>query len=233
MAKQFLIVGANRGLGLEFAKQYAADGCNVIATCRRPAEAAELRRVGVTIEALDTSTSSSIEALAKKLADESIDVMICNAGVYGPRSDGLTDMPTEDFDLVMRTNVLGPLRLTLAFAHNVAKGARCHGLPVVAHGLIGTMSSSSGIAYRASKAALNAVVKATSLELGKKGVPRHGAASWLGAHRHGRAASPLTPTESVAGMRHVIENASDKHGGFFRQHWRHHSPVINFLAALT
>ena len=56
-------VGANRGLGLEFAKQYAADGCNVIATCRRPAEAAELRRVGVSIEALDTSTSS-IEALA-------------------------------------------------------------------------------------------------------------------------------------------------------------------------
>ena len=72
MAKTVLIIGANRGLGLEFAKQYVADGFEVIATCRRPAEAAELRRVGVRIEALDTSTSSSIEALAEKLKDLSL-----------------------------------------------------------------------------------------------------------------------------------------------------------------
>ncbi len=206
MAKTVLIIGANRGLGLEFARQYAADGCDVIATCRRPSEAAELRRAGVRIEALDTSTSSSIEALAKKLADESIDVMICNAGVYGPRSDGLTDM---------RTNVLGPLRLTLAFAHNVAKARGAMVFLSSRMGSIGTMSSSSGIAYRASKAALNAMVKATSLELGKKGVrvmALH--PGWVRTDMGGPQAS-LTPTESVAGMRHVIENASDKHGGFF------------------
>ena len=170
MAKTVLIIGANRGLGLEFARQYAADGCHVIATCRRPSEAAELRRAGVTVESLDTSTSSSIEALARKLGDESIDVMICNAGVYGPRTEGLSDMPTEDFDLVMRTNVLGPLRLTLAFAENVARARGAMVFLSSRMGSIGTMSSPSGIAYRASKAALNAVVKATSLELGKKGV---------------------------------------------------------------
>ena len=170
MAKTVLIIGANRGLGLEFAKQYVADGFEVIATCRRPAEAAELRRVGVRIEALDTSTSSSIEALAEKLKDDSIDVMICNAGVYGPRSDGLTDMPTEDFDLVMRTNVLGPLRLTLAFAHNVAKARGAMVFLSSRMGSISGMSSSSDIAYRASKATLNAVIKATSLKLGKKDV---------------------------------------------------------------
>ncbi|MGL4231884.1 MAG: SDR family NAD(P)-dependent oxidoreductase, partial [Casimicrobium sp.] len=60
MAKTVLVLGANRGLGLEFAKQYAADGYDVIATCRRPSEATELRRLGVRIEALDTSTASSI-----------------------------------------------------------------------------------------------------------------------------------------------------------------------------
>jgi NAD(P)-dependent dehydrogenase (short-subunit alcohol dehydrogenase family) len=215
MAKTVLILGANRGLGLEFAKRYAADGYDVIATCRRPTEATELRRLGVRIEALDTSTASSIEALAKKLEGESIDVLICNAGVYGPRGDAMTDMPTEDFDLVMRTNVLGPLRLTLAFASQVAKARGVMAFLSSRMGSIGTMSSSSGIAYRASKAALNAVVKAASLELGKRGVrvvSLH--PGWVRTDMGGPSAT-LTPQESVAGMRHVIENASDLHGGFY------------------
>jgi NAD(P)-dependent dehydrogenase (short-subunit alcohol dehydrogenase family) len=215
MAKTVLVLGANRGLGLEFAKQYAADGYDVIATCRRPTEATELRRLGVRIEALDTSTASSIEALAKKLEGESIDVLICNAGVYGPRGDAMTDMPTEDFDLVMRTNVLGPLRLTLAFASQVAKARGVMAFLSSRMGSISTMSSSSGIAYRASKAALNAVVKAASLELGKRGVrvvSLH--PGWVRTDMGGPSAT-LTPQESVAGMRHVIENASDLHGGFY------------------
>ncbi len=215
MAKTALILGGNRGLGLEFVKQYAADGYDVIATSRRPAEAAELRRLGVQIEALDTSTASSIEALSKKLAGESIDVLVCNAGVYGPRNDQLTDMHSEDFDLVMRTNVLGPLRLTLAFADNVAKARGVMAFLSSRMGSIGTMSSSSGIAYRASKAALNAVVKGASLELGKRGVrvvSLH--PGWVRTDMGGPSAT-LTPQESVAGMRHVIENASDMHGGFY------------------
>jgi len=115
----------------------------------------------------------------------------------------------------MRTNVLGPLRLTLAFAHNVAKARGAMVFLSSRMGSISGMSSSSGIAYRASKAALNAVVKATSLELGKKGVrvmALH--PGWVRTDMGGPQAM-LTPTESVAGMRHVIENASDKHGGFF------------------
>lgn len=215
MAKTVLIVGANRGLGLEFAKQYAADGCNVIATCRRPAEAAELRRVGVTIEALDTSTSSSIEALAKKLADESIDVMICNAGVYGPRSDGLTDMPTEDFDLVMRTNVLGPLRLTLAFAHNVARARGAMVFLSSRMGSIGTMSSSSGIAYRASKAALNAVVKTAAIEWAPHGITcisLH--PGWVKTDMGGSDAD-IDPPTSISGMRTVIAKATAADAGKF------------------
>ncbi len=215
MPKTILIAGANRGLGLEFARQYAAAGDHVIATCRRPAEASELRRLGVTIEALDTSTASSIEALARKLEGESIDVLVCNAGVYGPRSEHLTDMPTEDFDLVMRTNVLGPLRLTLGFADGVARARGVMAFLSSRMGSIGTMSSSSGIAYRASKAALNAVVKAASLELGKRGVrvlALH--PGWVRTDMGGPQAT-LTPEESVAGMREVIANASALHGGFY------------------
>jgi len=215
VAKTILIAGANRGLGLEFARQYAADGEHVIATCRRPAEATELRRLGVRIEPLDTSTASSIEALARRLDGESIDVLICNAGVYGPRSDVLTDMPTEDFDLVMRTNVLGPLRLTLAFADDVARARGVMAFLSSRMGSIGTMSSSSGIAYRASKAALNALVRAASIELGKRGVrvlALH--PGWVRTDMGGPQAT-LTPEESVAGMKHVIAHASTLHGGFY------------------
>ena len=216
MAKTVLVIGANRGLGLEFAKQYAGDGYDVIATCRRPAEAAELRRVGVRLEALDTSTSSSIDSLAEKLKDDSIDVMICNAGVYGPRTDGLTDLPTEDFDLVMRTNVLGPLRLTLAFAHNVA---RAHGAMVFMSsrmGSISTMSSASGIAYRASKAALNMVIHTAALEWGPQGVTcisLH--PGWVKTDMGGDEAD-IEPAVSIAGMRKVIAGAhADGNGRFF------------------
>ena len=210
MANGVLIVGANR-VWAWFAKPYAADGCNVIATCRRPPRLAELRRVGVTIKR-SIPAPRRREALAKKLADESIDVMIAT-GVW-PRSDGLTDMPTEDFDLVMRTNVLGPLRLT----HGVCaqhQGAPVPGLPVFAHGLDRHHEQFVGIAYCASKAALNAVVKSGR----RAGQTRSRewrcilagcAPTWSGPQ------ASLTPTESVAhGMRMSSENASDKHGGFF------------------
>ena len=116
---------------------------------------------------------------------------------------------------MMRTNVLGPLRLTLAFAENVARARGAMVYLSSRMGSITTMSSASGIAYRASKAALNAVVKATSLELGKKGVrvmALH--PGWVRTDMGGPQAA-LTPTESVAGMRHVIDKASDLHGGFY------------------
>ncbi len=215
MARTILIAGANRGLGLEFARQYAADGDEVIATCRRPAEASELRRVGVRIEPLDTADAASVAALKAKLGEQPLDVLICNAGVYGPRSETLADLPTEDFDLVMRTNVLGPLRLTLAFADNVASTRGVMAFLSSRMGSIGSMSSSSGIAYRASKAALNAVVRAAALELGRRGVrvlALH--PGWVRTDMGGPQAT-LTPQESVAGMKHVIAHASPKHGGFY------------------
>ncbi|MCS6997370.1 MAG: SDR family NAD(P)-dependent oxidoreductase [Casimicrobiaceae bacterium] len=215
MPKTILIAGANRGLGLEFARQYAADGEHVIATCRRPAEATELRRLGVRIETLDTSSQSSIRALAERLSGQSVDVLICNAGVYGPRSEALADLPTEDFDLVMRTNVLGPLRLALAFAEAVARARGVMAFLSSRMGSISDMSATSGIAYRASKAALNAVVKAASIELGRRGVrvlALH--PGWVRTDMGGPQAT-LSPQESVAGMKQVIGKASALHGGFY------------------
>jgi len=81
------ITGANRGLGLEFARQYAAEGWRVFATCRKPEEAIALRALGsgVSIHALDVTDSAAVRALATKLEHETIDVFIANAGVMPTR----------------------------------------------------------------------------------------------------------------------------------------------------
>ncbi len=213
--KRVLIAGANRGLGLEFARQYTLDGWDVVATARRPEEATELRRLGARIERLDTRDAASLDALAQSLAGESLDVLLCNAGIHGPRADRLADLPNEDFDLVMRTNVLGPLRMALAFADHVATA---HGAMVFMSSKMGSieaMNSTTSIAYRMSKAALNTVVKASALELGRRGIrvlALH--AGWVRTDMGGSAAT-LSAPESVSGMRGIIDRATELHGGFF------------------
>src|SRR5690348_16308031 len=85
-----LVTGANRGLGLEFAKQYAQDGAEVIACCREPDKAAALNELAkiekrVRVMALDVRDPKSVRALKEKLGDTPIDILINNAGISGPR----------------------------------------------------------------------------------------------------------------------------------------------------
>src|SRR5258706_9390584 len=114
-----LVTGANRGLGLEFTRQYAADGWHVIACCRKPATASALANIKgeVTIEALDVANDGDIEKIARKLKGEAIDLLINNAGIYGPRSGSGTDAWLE----VIRVNTIAPFRMAEAFAPHVAR----------------------------------------------------------------------------------------------------------------
>ena len=119
-----LITGANRGLGLEFARQYAADGWEVIATCRDPQVATELRALGarVSIHRLDVSDFAAIAALGRELADASIDVLIANAGTMNARPAMRADAIDErawaaDF----HTNAMAPLACAAAFLPQVAR----------------------------------------------------------------------------------------------------------------
>src|SRR5579863_1042590 len=114
-----LVTGANRGLGLEFARQYAADGWDVIACCREPTKAKELKKLNgsVAVEALDVGEDAQISALAKRLKGRAIDLLINNAGVYGPRSG--TDAGAW-LD-VFRVNSIAPLHLAQALAANVTR----------------------------------------------------------------------------------------------------------------
>ena len=119
-----LITGANRGIGLEFVRQYAMDGARVHACCRRPEEADDLSQVGVdrdvVIHPLDVSDQQSIHDLAGAIDDEAIDVLVNNAGIYGGESQGFGEIDYDDWEAVLRTNTIGPYRVAEALADRVA-----------------------------------------------------------------------------------------------------------------
>jgi NAD(P)-dependent dehydrogenase (short-subunit alcohol dehydrogenase family) len=210
-----LVIGASRGLGREFARQYAADGARVIATHRKPEDAAALRALGARPLAVDVLDAAQLAGLGWQLDGEAIDVAILNAGVFGPRSSGLSAPTPADFDLVMRTNVLAPMQLVALLAPQLA--ATRGKLAVISSrmGSIGLMSSTSGWLYRASKAALNNVLRTASLELGPKGVTCMAFhPGWVKTDMGG-ASADLEPAESAASMRRVIAAANASHNGKF------------------
>jgi NAD(P)-dependent dehydrogenase (short-subunit alcohol dehydrogenase family) len=210
-----LVVGASRGIGYEFARQYAADGARVIATHRRPEDAERLRALGARPIALDVLDTAALADFGAKLATERIDVAILAAGIYGPRTTGLVPPAPADFDAVMHTNVRAPMLLIPALAPPLAS---VRGKLVVLSsrmGATGTMAHANGWLYRASKAALNNVLKSASLELGPRGViciAFH--PGWVRTDMGGPGAD-LDPADSVTRMRYVIAAANDSHNGKF------------------
>ncbi len=210
-----LVIGASRGIGLEFARQYAADGARVIATHRCADDAPRLRALGARPMALDVLDPSALAGFGWQLDGEPIERVIVNAGVYGPRSSGIALPAATDFDTVMRTNVHAPMQLIALLSPNLvaARGK----LAVISSkmGSIGLMASPAGWLYRASKAALNSALRAASLELGEQGVvcmAFH--PGWVKTDMGGADADIDAPT-SVTGMRRVIEAANASHNGKF------------------
>jgi NAD(P)-dependent dehydrogenase (short-subunit alcohol dehydrogenase family) len=212
---QLLIVGASRGIGLEFVRQYAAAGAQVRATHRRPADAAALTALGAQPLALDVTDTAAIAALGQRLAQGALDVAVINAGVYGPRTQGIEAVTPADFDAVMHTNVLASMHLIPALAPALVAGRGKLAVISSVMGLKSRITQPSGWLYRASKAALNMVVKAASIELGRQGVvcmAFH--PGWVRTDMGG-AEADIDTAASVAGMRYVIEQASISHNGKF------------------
>ena len=212
-----LISGANRGLGLEFVKQYVAEGAEVIAGCRNPGSAKELKAaLGAKgcVYALDVADPGCIDEFAQKVGSRPIDILVANAGVYGGQRQTFDDIDYDAWTHTFEVNTFGPVRLAQAFAPNVVAAK---GKLVAITSLMGSITDSSGgyFAYRASKAALNSAFKGVAMALKDKGVITavlH--PGWVQTDMGGQSA-PLTPEQSVTGMRKVIEGLGAADVGSF------------------
>jgi len=211
-----LIIGASRGIGLEFVRQYRAAGAAVTATARSEEALAALRELGATALALDVADAASASGLAWQIDGAAFDVAVICAGVYGPRTTGLQSPTEVDFDAVMHTNVLGPMRVIPQIADYLAPGAK---LVVLSSrmGAIGPRVSTSGWLYRASKAAVNSVLKDASLTLAGRATCVSFHPGWVRTDMGGSEAS-LDTGDSVTHMRRVIAELTPADNGRFFDH---------------
>ena len=225
-----LVTGANRGLGLEFARQYAVDGWEVIATARQPERSEELRRLKssharVIAHALDVASDKSVQDLADALDGKPIDVLILNSGVYPRDGQNIGQIDYEGWREAFETNVLGTIRVTEALLENVAAGERKQiaaisssmaSLRAVQGGSVAQAGTS--YQYRSTKTAVNMVMSILAKELAPRGIsvvmfdP-----GWVKTDMGGPHAQ-LTPEESIGGMRKVLAGEAMGLSGKFLGH---------------
>jgi len=217
-----LITGSDRGLGIEFVRQYAARGDTVIATCRSPERASELRALAarhanVTIEKLDVTSDAEVRALAAQYRGRPIDILVNNAGVLGANGEqSLGSLGRRHFHEVMDVNAYGPLAVSQAFLDSVLAGS---GRKIVAltSGL-GSISVAGRMPkapyyYRMSKAALNMGMQALGADLKTQGIavavlsPGTADTDMFAQYREGYGAnrSGQSPAAAVEGMIRVID----------------------------
>jgi NAD(P)-dependent dehydrogenase (short-subunit alcohol dehydrogenase family) len=226
-----LITGANRGLGFEFARQYLGDEWHVIAACRRPGDADSLAELGtqyprLQIVAIDVRDHATIEQVAEQFRDEPIDVLINNAGIFGPSNAGDDDKGQSfghiDYDAwadVLRVNTIAPVKIAEAFADNIAQGGQKK-IVTISSGMGSIADTSTGghFAYRTSKAAVNMAMATLADALSEQRIivvmlcP-----GWCRTDMGGEAA-PNDPADSVANMRKLIAGFTLEDSGTFTHH---------------
>lgn len=212
-----LVIGASRGIGLEFVRQYAADSARVIATARDEAGLARLRELGATALRVDVANPASVSGLAWQLDGEEIDIALYVAGIWS--GDGATTPPTQpDFDRVLHTNVLGAMQAIPQVAPLVAASRHGGRFAFITSGMgqIGTVESSYGWTYRVSKAALNMAVVAAQHDY--PGVIMVALCPGWVQTDMGGAGAPLSAQESVAAMRRTLAALTAADRGAFLHH---------------
>ena len=221
-ARTVLVTGANRGLGLEFVRQYAGDGWKTWAACRLPKSAKELKALqtqhanAISILALDVTDADSIRLAAAQLRGEPIDLLLNNAGVGSPPAQKIGSLDYAAWARVIDANVLGPARVIEAFVGNVSIGTDKRIVTLTSRmGSIADNSSGGSYAYRSSKAGVNAVMKSFSIDLAPRGITCvvvH--PGWVRTDMGG-ANGKLAPAESVKALRALIASLKAKDTGKF------------------
>ncbi len=172
-----LITGANRGIGLELARNYAKQNWQVYATARRPEAADDLKAIAaehpkLSIEKLDVLDHAMIDSLAKKLNGQPIDVLLNNAAILGEPND--QKFGARDYELlnrIMATNVAGPMKMVEAFVEHVARSQEKKIVAITSgQGSIASLRNSGIVFYNMSKAALNMGMRSNSFELKPRGI---------------------------------------------------------------
>jgi NAD(P)-dependent dehydrogenase (short-subunit alcohol dehydrogenase family) len=219
IARNVLIVGASRGLGLEFVRQYRADGARVTATARADDGLAAIAALGAKPLKLDVTDAASASALAWQIDGAAFDTVFYVSGVYGPRTAGMEPPSQDDFDAVMHTNVLGAMRVLPSVADALAPpvggapGARI-GVISSRMGSIGLRNGTAGWTYRASKAAVNSVMKDASIALAGRALCAAFHPGWVRTEMGG-AGADIDASESIAGMRRALAGLDAARNGSF------------------
>jgi NAD(P)-dependent dehydrogenase (short-subunit alcohol dehydrogenase family) len=220
-----LITGANRGLGLEFARQYLANGWRVYGACRNPSSASELSRLADTCDhkirviGLDVTDLASVKSAAARLDGQAIDLLLNNAGVGGPRGQTIGNIDYVAWEKVLDVNTMGPMRISEAFVDHVARSKRKLIVTLTSGmGSIADNTSGGSIAYRSSKAAVNMVTRSLATDLAPLGItcvvvnP-----GWVLTDMGGPHAT-MTPAESVKRLTDLIETLGPAQSGKFLNH---------------
>jgi len=219
-----LITGANRGIGLEMTKLYAAAGHRVLACCRAPAKADKLAAVaaqhkGVRPVGVEIASGASVAALRQAIGDQPVDVLINNAGAPGPapQNQSLANMDYDGWMETFNVNTMAPLRMLQVFRANLAAGTNPRAVTITSQmGAIG-LDMIAMYAYCTSKAAVNKLMRMASFELKKEGITValiH--PGWVRTDMGGPQAQ-ISPEESAAGIVSVIEKLSLAETGCFKK----------------
>lgn len=214
-----LITGANRGIGLEMVKLYADRGDTVLACCRNASDAEALNAVSGDVEVIEVQVSdgASVASLAGVLGDRAVDVLINNAGMYGPASEQQSAyaMDFEGWAETFEVNTMAPVRVMQALMSNLKASNSARVVTITSQ--MGALSLDMPVAYAycTSKAALNKFMKMAALELSKEGInvcvihP-----GWVQTDMGGPNAD-ITPAESAEGIVSTIDGLNAETNGSF------------------
>ncbi|MBN8239577.1 SDR family oxidoreductase [Marinobacter hydrocarbonoclasticus] len=206
-----VITGANRGIGLELARHYAAEGCEVIGVCRQSSE--ELAGVaGQVTDGVDVTTDAGIDKLKSGLAGKRISLLINNAGLLQDEQLG-----SIDFDSIrtqMEINAYAPLRVAEALAPLMGQGSKIANI-TSRMGSIADNDSGGRYGYRASKAALNAFGKSLAVDLKPRGIAVAQLHPGYVKTRMVNFGGLITPEESARGLAERIANLTLENTGSF------------------